>query len=769
MDNPFGKIIDILIAVILMFMFPLLYFGQRIDSITQQVVDTKASDFVDTIRTQGYLTKNMYDTFLEQLDATGNVYDIHLEHKEFALEPEYRFKTPEEIIGDQDGVWNGENIYHYHPVSTEVPKIEDPISPIGINTETNESVLANAVNTPADSNHVHTKDCYGGHIHGDGTCNYTPRPASYWGSYTDRYENNKDNLIYCADCGTVLANAHEYAAYSTSPQNVTKTIYYTEAATGGKPLEIRAYHWHADYGSTNYEGYDEWYDILDIIGKIKNNQPWDITKTHLKGCYYCGTGNVEYTIHRHKEAKAYSTGSGMYRPNDCFSTTELKEGGGSYTLGGVTIMDSYSNYVTFTVWREGKKLMDKISTLRMYYCPTDGFRVFQIGLYNVNAFGISEIEHMTVDNSRRRGDGQGYFTDYDIYLSGSSGAHVVDGSALILGAWGYRPFHHIHKHCGKTEGQITYKCGLAEDTTPDCSSIIISITPTHPVQKVYLNEPLITTAIATFLDGSTKVVVCNSDFEPNTLVTDKIVTLSYYGFIDGKQTGPFTCTIKVTVIPKNKICPNGHTYNLNSDGSDPGCPYCKGWLKRLEVKIPENGEITIYRGTTLIDNGVVLLATYLNGRGEILYSGYVDNLDKYYVGTQDVTISYKGKNTSLKVKIKRNLKKCDVCGKYYELYPDDTDPGCPFCKALIPVFTGKVLKYYAKTYSKEILEEIYEGTGTYYFNIDDYLSIIITSRSETFGTKLLGFVQALKPEVGVRVEYSGSIRDETKAFWEGIK
>ena len=74
----------------------------------------------------------------------------------------------------------------------------------------------------------------------------------------------------------------------------------------------------------------------------------------------------------------------------------------------------------------------------------------------------------------------------------------------------------------------------------------------------------------------------------------------------------------------------------------------------------------------------------------------MDNLDKNYVGTQTVTISYKGKNTYLTVTTKRNLTRCSICNRYYELYPDDTDPGCPYCLSLTPIFTGNVLEYVDK-------------------------------------------------------------------------
>jgi len=116
-----------------------------------------------------------------------------------------------------------------------------------------------------------------------------------------------------------------------------------------------------------------------------------------------------------------------------------------------------------------------------------------------------------------------------------------------------------------------------------------------------------------------------------------------------------------------------------------------------------------------------------------LYSGYVNNLDTNYVGTQTVTISYKGKYTTLKVTSRRNIGRCGICGKYY-----------------------------AESYSDEILKELYEGSGTYYFKAEDYFSIDITNRSKTLGTRVLGIAIPDIPLTSIHVEYGGAIRDETQ-------
>jgi hypothetical protein len=289
-----------------------------------------------------------------------------------------------------------------------------------------------------------------------------------------------------------------------------------------------------------------------------------------------------------------------------------------------------------------------------------------------------------------------------------------------------------------------------------CSQVVASITPTHPVQSVYTNEPLITTVTATYLDGSKRVVLANTTFSTANPITNKVVTLTYQDST-GKT---HTCTITVNVIPRNKTCVNGHTYNLNNDGSDPGCPYCKAWLRSLIIEFPTTPYFTIYRGTTLPENGVTLIATYLDGHTELLESEYIDNLDRYYVGSQSVTMSYKGHYVYLTVVTRRNLKLCTVCHRQYELHPDDSDPGCPWCAALTPIFTGNVMEYFSMNYSEEILEELYEGDGIYRFSDDDFLIISVRSRRGSVGTRLLSSFYLSGNVNTVHVIKAGSIRED---------
>ncbi|MHB8127497.1 MAG: hypothetical protein ACYDEX_00660, partial [Mobilitalea sp.] len=549
--NIHGHIIDFIVAIVLMFLGTLLYFGQKQDSLVQTLVSTETEILVNVIRSQGYLTREMYDGYLEDLSHTGMLYEVSLEHRQSINEPEYRFRTAEEVITEQDTAFTGSNVYTFWPVSTSIPVVTDPVSTGSLNTETNASVLASAVNTPAAASHVHTEGCYTGHRHiGNGSVN--------GGCYT-------------------LPQAHSHI-------------------------------------SSCY-------------------QPYEYTHTHSSGCYSSRT---------------------------CGGTMSVSGGGGStnYVNGhcrGKTLTTSYGGYK----------------------CGSCG---------NTGSWGFIISESCGCGYSWSYSGSGGQCSQQIPYLSCTMSEGVTySGSSIV---------------CGKTDYTIEsygLSCGLILDTVIDCGQIISSILPTHQVQTVALGDPLITTITANFLDGSTKVLVATTSYLTSSVVQNKIATLTYAYSISGIAYSK-TCNITVSVIPRSKICVNGHTYNLNSNGSDPGCPYCHAWLSSLTIVNPATGSITIYKGTTLPGNGVTLLATYLDGTTQYLYTEYLDNLDTQFVGTQNVTLSYKGKYVSLTVKTKRNLTLCGVCTRYYELYPDGSDPGCPWCQSRTPIFTGNVLEYFDKNY-----------------------------------------------------------------------
>ncbi len=78
-----------LLSVLLLFMYPLYEQARSQDKIANLVVQAAVTRFVDSARTKGYITPQMYETFNAQLAATGNPYEVRLEHLRKRYVPEY--------------------------------------------------------------------------------------------------------------------------------------------------------------------------------------------------------------------------------------------------------------------------------------------------------------------------------------------------------------------------------------------------------------------------------------------------------------------------------------------------------------------------------------------------------------------------------------------------------------------------------------------------------------------------------------------------------
>lgn len=87
MGDSISMVFTIIIAVIVMFLFPLMDTWERQDDLSYMAVYTATVDFVDAVRNTGVLTKDMYESYLAQLGGTSNTYDVTLEHREYLVVP----------------------------------------------------------------------------------------------------------------------------------------------------------------------------------------------------------------------------------------------------------------------------------------------------------------------------------------------------------------------------------------------------------------------------------------------------------------------------------------------------------------------------------------------------------------------------------------------------------------------------------------------------------------------------------------------------------
>ncbi len=78
MGDSLITIVAIFLAAILMFIFPLMSLADRTDDVSNLAVQTATTEFVDNVRTTGVLTLDNYESYLSEITATGNSFDVEI-------------------------------------------------------------------------------------------------------------------------------------------------------------------------------------------------------------------------------------------------------------------------------------------------------------------------------------------------------------------------------------------------------------------------------------------------------------------------------------------------------------------------------------------------------------------------------------------------------------------------------------------------------------------------------------------------------------------
>lgn len=88
-----SKVTAIILACCLLFLVPIKDMADKQDAIVQSYVSQETTKLIDAVRNNGYLTADMYDTYLDRLDKTGNLYTIEIVHKHEVINPIYNEDT----------------------------------------------------------------------------------------------------------------------------------------------------------------------------------------------------------------------------------------------------------------------------------------------------------------------------------------------------------------------------------------------------------------------------------------------------------------------------------------------------------------------------------------------------------------------------------------------------------------------------------------------------------------------------------------------------
>ncbi|GAB6990065.1 hypothetical protein [Paenibacillus pini] len=103
--NTVSKFVAVLIALLLLFIYPAKEAAEKQDDLSRIIVYNAVTQFVDAVRNKGFLTPVMYQDFINEIEVTGNVFDIQMEHQHKKYQPDYTDAADPSTFQDQFDVW----------------------------------------------------------------------------------------------------------------------------------------------------------------------------------------------------------------------------------------------------------------------------------------------------------------------------------------------------------------------------------------------------------------------------------------------------------------------------------------------------------------------------------------------------------------------------------------------------------------------------------------------------------------------------------------
>lgn len=642
--NAFGRVIAGILAALMLFIFPLQYIAAGQEQIIDNHVHSITTEFVEEVLLQGYLTKDRYLYYINELEDTNRLYDVEFIHSK-------------PIIGYKLG-------YYGHDTNNE----KNPVSKVrAVDKADNDTIVKNQIQFQLLSTHVHTDACYNGdkHTHSGygGSC-YTYYSNTYWVNHT-----------HTSSCYTSSHN-HNSSCYTNRHCSGYITSSYTCSSCGS------AFASHASIGARC--GY--YVDVLNCNIPIVN-----VLTCTLGDGYWAGSSGYNLTCG--KTAGSYYRGNTLVSPTCSQVVTsiiptrgiqQIIQGDDILTTATATFLDGHVATVNCTsdyIGVVGNQAVNLSYNGIVYNAKTTGTVTCVMTIITEpktlpeelvvtpSSYSVSNGSEPTYEVKVIYDDGTQKILTSDYVKEGftkGAGKKVVtftytENNKTVSTSISFIVNRNI-KTC--MNGHVYELDDYDTDHgCPFCAETIkyIKVAPEYIIVKKGSSLPIQLTV--TYLDGYSESIDTGwiSDFDSNK-PGNQLVTITY----EGKS-----AYVSVTVI-EDFICHIcGTEYEANVDGIDPGCPICSKKVVSLKAT-PVTLELPL--GDPL---ELEVTATYLDGHSEVV-NGWTSNFNSFKGGVQQVTIYYETITTIINVTVlSQNQTICPVCNTVYNplQYPN----GCPVC------------------------------------------------------------------------------------------
>ncbi len=181
MEESLSKFITAILAIVIMFIFPVYIAYEKKDDISYALAVRYTQDFVDKVRSKGYLTRELYQDYASNLLTTGNTYKIELEHRYVRFDSNSESAGSEVSAVRNEEIYSTEHILNFMDSNEEhkyVMNVGDNFSVKIKNTNvTMATIIYNIVTVNMTKNNVRIHVDYGGKILADkwwGKINFLP-------------------------------------------------------------------------------------------------------------------------------------------------------------------------------------------------------------------------------------------------------------------------------------------------------------------------------------------------------------------------------------------------------------------------------------------------------------------------------------------------------------------------------------------------------------------------------------------------------------------
>ncbi len=610
-----GRLILGVLIVACLIIMPLRQFALSERSTYENVIQAALDECTDRVGNTKRFTLRDYEELTQALYNTGTSYDIELEIGRYTEDLSDVALLPSEKILE----------YLLGPSVSDLDRAVRP-----------EEVECDLVGADRSirgvAAHIHTQDCYIGHNHQACGCTFNGRE---WSCGIDKNDAAPicDHVVVSADWNKnqTVESGHGAPISEGGQLDNTLRLTFLNGTTATVRAKVMAYDDASAGTKTVALVYNAYYDTA--YNNTKTSRTFPVNVTVLKeshtcplcgitydgaedgtdpGCPYChhkilslrsmpaavyATADDPHAIDELKIIAQYADGTESevayesdfdYALAGLQTITATVKGDESVTYADRGVNKSVSipdNEQTLAVEVRLTKMLTCPVCLNEYACALDGTdpgcpycndRVMDLRIVPVKTeYNEGEPLDLHVFAVYRNGETEladyAWYSDYDPWQQGEQMIHIFhDNLVKALAVTVIDPFLKVCPICG------TAFDSRVDDSCPNCASTLVGLEVTAVPEVYSYGEDINLTVWAEYQSGEKVLLAGGYEVDGyNEYFTDapQTVTVRYKDV---------TADVVVTVLPRAElptnivVCPNGHFYELNEDGTDPGCPYCAG-------------------------------------------------------------------------------------------------------------------------------------------------------------------------------------------------